>query len=101
VWEQPDAAAARAFYRAVVELKRIDAITGLEPVQTTAPADIIAYRRGRLLVLINPRNRPVAFSVQGLDLRNARVLLFTGGAAAPGETELPAHGSRVFLLAEP
>lgn len=101
VWNQPGASDARAFYRGVAELKRIEPVTNLQLVQTTAPADIIAYRLGRLLVVVNPRNRPVAFTIQGTNLRGARELLSSSSRPAViTEAGLPAHGFRVLRLAE-
>ena len=100
VWDQPDAATARAFYRRVMELTRTEPAllaTDFRPVETSAPTDVIAYRRGDLVVLANPRNRPVTFSLPGLDLRSARELL-TGEAVPAGNMGLPAFGARVLRL---
>jgi glycosidase len=61
-WDRPGADGARAFYREVVELARShpELVGGtLEPVATDAPGDVIAYRRGELLVLVNARDREV------------------------------------------
>ena len=55
-WNQPHAAEARAFYRRVVQLARTDTvlITGdFRAVETSAPDDVIAYRRGDAVVLVN------------------------------------------------
>jgi hypothetical protein len=98
VWEQPDAPAARAFYRGILELNLSEGAAGIQAIPTTAPDDIIAYRRDRLLVLVNPRNRPVAFAVQGVDLTGARELVLPGAAPA-GEAGLPAYGFRMYQLA--
>lgn len=101
VWNQPDAAAARGFYRRIVELARTEPAlltTDFHLVQTSAPSDVIAYRRGGLVVLVNPRNRPVTFTLPGLDLRGARELL-TGEAVPAGSMGLPAFGARILQVA--
>jgi glycosidase len=97
-WSQPGADAARAHYRRVVELSRThaDLATGaLEPLATDAPEDVIAYRRGRVLVLVNTRPRPLRVAVPGQRLDGARELL--GGAPQRGDTiALAAHGAAVL-----
>lgn len=102
-WNRPGAAEARAFYRRVVDLSRTHpAFTGgdLQPVETDAPADVVAYRRGSVVVLANARPRPARVTVRGLDLGRARDLL-NGGAHAGGPVALPAHGAAVLELAAP
>ena len=57
-WNQPGAAEARAFYAAVLKLARTEpALIGgdFRAVETSAPNDVIAYRRGDLVVLVNAR----------------------------------------------
>jgi len=97
-WNQPHASEARAFYAAVVKLARTEAaLTGrdLRPVKTSAPRDVIAYRRGDLVVLVNARPKPVRFSVTGFQLQSSRDLLSNN--ALRGDTiSLPAHGAVVL-----
>jgi len=97
-WGQPHAAEARAFYRKVVRLARTeDAFTrgDFGVLTTTAPDDVIAYRRGTSLVLVNARNRGVRFSVTGLEVNGARDRL--SGRVQRGATiSLPAYGAVVL-----
>ena len=77
-WNQPHATEAQAFYRRVVQLARTDASflgRKLAPVETSAPKDVIAYRRGDALVLVNARPRAVTVTVNGVKLRGAKDLL--------------------------
>jgi glycosidase len=97
-WDQPGAAVARAFYRRVVRLARIDSalITGdLRQVATSAPHDVIAYRRGDALVLVNARDRGVRVAVTDFDVDGARDLLSDG--TQRGDTvALGAYGAMVL-----
>ena len=98
VWTQPQAAAARAYYRRVVELARTRPAFvsgGFAAVETTAPDDVIAYRRGDALVLVNARSRPVRVGVAGLAVDGWQDLL----ASRPqkGDTvALAAYGAVVL-----
>jgi len=78
-WGRPGADAARAFYAKVLALTRTDPafIRGdFQEMETSAPDDAIAYRRGnRTLVLVNARNREVRFTVTGFTVDGARDLL--------------------------
>jgi glycosidase len=77
-WNQPHAAATRAFYQRIVRLARTDpAFTAgdFREVETTAPGDVIAYRRGDAVVLVNTRPRGVRFAVTGFDVDGARDLV--------------------------
>jgi glycosidase len=77
-WNQPHAAEAQAFYRRVVQLARTDAAflgRDLAPVETSAPKDVIAYRRGDALVLVNARKRAIRVTVPGAPLDGAKDLL--------------------------
>jgi glycosidase len=99
-WQQPGAAEARAFYRRVIELSRTHpAFTGtaLQAVDTDAGDDVIAYRRDRALVLVNPRPRPVRVQVSGLALDGVRELL-SGTTHRGDAVDLPAHGAVVLEL---
>jgi len=97
-WERPDADAARRFYHDVLELARNNpAIIGgaLAAVETSAPADVIAYRRDGVLVLVNARSREARFTVTGFDLKGARRLL--ADPALSGDTlTLPPYGAVVL-----
>ncbi len=97
-WNQPGAAAARAFYAKVVGLARTNpALIGgdLREVETNAPDDVIAYRRGEVVVLANVRPRAVRVAVTGVDLDRASDLL--SGRVQRGDTvALPPHGAVVL-----
>ena len=96
-WDQPGAAAARAFYRRVLQLARTDsAFTAgdLREAHTSAPEDVIAYRRSAALVLVNARSHPVRAAVPGCHLDRARDLL--ADTTLRGDTlSLPAYGAVV------
>ncbi|MGD0483333.1 MAG: alpha-amylase family glycosyl hydrolase, partial [Gemmatimonadales bacterium] len=77
-WDQPHAAEARAFYRRVLLLARTDpAFRSGEfaEVGTSAQGDVIAYRRGDAVVLVNARNRDVHLTLTGVSVDRARDLL--------------------------
>jgi hypothetical protein len=97
-WKQPRAAEAQAFYRRVVQLARTDAAflgRDLAPVETSAPKDVIAYRRGDALVLVNARKRATRVTVPGAKLDGAKDLL--SDRAQRGETvALPPFGAVVL-----
>jgi glycosidase len=97
-WNQPGAAEARAFYAAVLKLARTEPALiarDLQPVQTSAPKDVIAYRRGALIVLVNARSKPVSVAVKGVRTAGARDLL--SKVVPRGDTiALPAYGAVVL-----
>jgi glycosidase len=97
-WNQPGAEQARAFYRRVLQLARTNPslIAGeLREVKTSASNDVIAYRRGDIVVLVNPRARAVRFSVAGADVAATKDLL--SGWMQLGDTvSLPAYGALVL-----
>jgi glycosidase len=100
-WEQPGAAEARAFYRRVIDLSRTHpALSGgaLQAVETDAAADVVAYRRDNVVVLVNARDRAVRAMLRGLDLSGARDLL-GGGTHGGGTVSLDAYGAAVLELA--
>jgi glycosidase len=101
-WNQPGAAKARGFYSAVLKLARTEpALIGgdFREVQTSAPDDVIAYRRGDLVVLVNARPRVVRVAVAGFDVAGTRDLL--SNRAQPGDTvALPAFGALVLKQPE-
>ncbi len=97
-WDRAGAGEARAFYRKVIDLSRSvpDLLTGaLQSVGTSAPADIIAYRRGAVLVLVNARAAQARFTVQGERVAGARDLL-TGSVQEGDEVALPGYGALVL-----
>ncbi len=97
-WNQPDASQARAFYARVLGLARTNPafIAGdLRAVETSAPGDVIAYRRGDVVVLVNARPRGVKVAVTGFEVDGARDLL--SNRRQQGDTiTLPAHGAVVL-----
>ena len=97
-WDQPDAAGARAFYRRVLQLARTDSafVAGdFREIETSAPDDVIAYRRGDAVVLVNARPREVRFAVTGFELDRARDLLSDRTLRGDSVT-LPAYGAVVL-----
>jgi glycosidase len=97
-WDRPGADDARDFYRRVVRLSRGHdalAVGRLEPVETDAPADIIAYRRENVVVLVNARDRAIRVSVTGVQLQGAEDLLH-GGTHPGGAVELGPHATAVL-----
>jgi glycosidase len=100
-WNRPGAAEARAFYRRVLDLSRHHPafVSGrLAPVEVDAASDVIAYRRGTALVLVNTRPRALEVRVPRLSLEGARDLL-SGGAQRGEPVALPAFGAVVLELA--
>jgi glycosidase len=97
-WDQPHAAEALAFYKRVLSLARSDSafIAGeLREVETSAPDEVIAYRRGGALVLVNARSRDVRVTVTGFGVDGARELLASG--VQRGDTvALAAYGAVVL-----
>lgn len=97
-WNQPQAKEARAFYARVVGLARTNpALIGrdLRTVETSAPKDVIAYRRGDLAVLVNARPHGAKVAVTGFEVAGARDLL--SNRTQQGDTiALPAFGAVVL-----
>jgi len=97
VWDRPAAARARAFYRQVLALARSQRAGELAAVETSAPREVIAYRRGNVVVLVNARPHGVRVAVTGggLPMHRARDLL--SGRTLRGDTiALPAYGAMVL-----
>ena len=97
-WSQPAADSARDFYADVLVLARTHpSILGGEfaAVETSAPAQVIAYRRDGVLVLVNARDRDARFTVTGFDVRGARSLLGSGPFTGESVT-LPGYGYAVL-----
>jgi glycosidase len=99
-WDIPGAAEALAFYRKVLDLARTHPafLTGtLREIGTSAPDDIIAYQRDRVLVLVNARPHAVQLTVTGLAVDGSRDLL--SDRIQAGDTiALPAFGTAVLEL---
>jgi alpha-amylase len=97
-WSQLAATRARAFYASVVKLTRTQpALFGrdLTQVETSAPKDVIAYRRGDLVVLVNARDHEVRAGVSGAGVAGAHDLL--SNTRQEGDTvDLPPHGAMVL-----
>jgi glycosidase len=97
-WTRPQAAEARAVYERVLQLARSDSafVSGrFEAVETGAPADVIAYRRGDAVVLVNPRDRELRVVVGDIAVDGARDLL--SDRVQQGFTlALPAYGTMVL-----
>jgi YD repeat-containing protein len=77
-WDQPDAENTRSFYARVIQLERTQpAFAGndLEPITTSNPRDVIAYRRANVAVLVNTRARPVTVELYGTNITGGRDLL--------------------------
>jgi glycosidase len=97
-WNQPAATEARAFYGRVLQLTRTDPAllsSQFAAVTTTAPKEVIAYRRADLLVLVNARSRAVKFEVKDVDLRGARDVL-SGSVQKARTITLPPYGTLVL-----
>jgi glycosidase len=98
VWAQPDAANARNFYRTVLTLTETNPnfLTGsFKALTTSAPRDVISYRRGDVAVLVNTRARPVTFTVTGFAVRGAHDLL-TDRVLEGSRVRLQPHGALVL-----
>jgi glycosidase len=100
-WNQPGSDQARGFYEAVVKLARTEpGLLGrnLQTVVTSAPDDVIAYRRGDLVVLVNARPRSATVVTTGL--AGTRDLL-TKQVQRTDSLELPGFGVRVLKSLRP
>ena len=102
-WGQPRAAAARAFYRGVLRLARGDSAFrrgALSEVANSSPNDVIAYRRGDALVLVNARPRAARVTLSGVTVAGMRELL-RGGMQRGDTVALPAYGAVVLARRAP
>jgi glycosidase len=97
-WNQPNASQTRAFYARVVGLARTEPrliARDLQPVQTSAPKDVIAYRRGDLIVLVNARPHGLKVALRDAGVDGSRDLL--ANKLQRGDTlALPAFGAMVL-----
>jgi glycosidase len=97
-WKQPGADQARAFYASIMKLARTEPALiarGLDAIETSAPDDVIAYRRGDLVVLVNARPRGVKVAVTGYQVAGARDLL-SNNVLSHDTISLPAYGALVL-----
>ena len=100
-WERPGADDARAYYRRILELARTHAAfrgNDLAAVATDRPADVVAYARGRVIVLVNTRDRALDVTLTDRTVNGARELL-SGRALPAGSIALPAYGVAVLETA--
>ena len=99
-WDQPKAEETRAFYSKVIHLERTHgAFAGrdLTPVATDKSNDVIAYRRGDVVVLVNTRPYPVTVVPGGVALQNARDLL-SDDIQQSSTVALGGYGAKVLEL---
>jgi glycosidase len=98
IWDQPQAAVARAFYRRVLQLARTDPafVSGaFREVETSTPGEVIAYLRGDAVVLVNTKPYGVRVALTGLDVDRALDLL--SDRIQYGDwVSLPAYGAVVL-----
>ena len=100
VWKQPHAAEAEAFYRRIVELSRTHPplLAGdFRAVETSAPNDVIAYRRDVAVVLVNTRPKPMQVTVTGVDVSHSIDVLSRRAHAQVGNTVTLASFGAVVL----
>jgi glycosidase len=99
-WELSGADSARAFYRRVIMLARTNAAFTADEfaaVDTDAGDDVIAFRRGGFVVLVNARPEPVRLEVPGIDIDGA-VDLLHGGDQSGDVVVLEPYGTAVLEL---
>jgi glycosidase len=97
-WGRPGADSAVAFYRRVVDLARADSafVRGeFRAAQTSTPGEVIAYRRGDAIVVVNTRDHGVRVMVTDGDVDGWRDLL--AGSVQRGDwISLPPYGAVVL-----
>jgi glycosidase len=96
--ETSNGADARAFYRRVLDLATSHpAFTGgeLQPVITDAPADVISYTRGDVVILVNTRPREITVNVHGKLLDGSRDLI-SGNTHSGSIVKLSPYGTAVL-----
>jgi hypothetical protein len=97
-WTRPGADDARRFYAGIVKLARTEPafLSGkLEEVGTSAPRDVISYRRGDVVVLVNSRARATTVAVKGARVAGSRELL-SGRVQRGDSVALGPHGIAVL-----
>jgi hypothetical protein len=98
IWDQPNASVALAFYKRIEQLIRNDpafASRNLLAVDTSDPGDVIAYRRGDAIVLVNARPHEVRFTVTDVSIDGLRDQL-TRRVQRGASITLPAFGAVVL-----
>lgn len=98
-WNRPGGDDARAWYRWVVALTRThpDFDRGELAAVATTGADVIAYRRGGSIIVVNPRAQPARVTIAAEDVDGARDLL-NGRTQRGSELELGGYGVAVLEL---
>jgi glycosidase len=97
-WDQPNASTALAFYKRIEDLIRTDPVftSGkFSAVETSDPRDVIAYRRGDAIVLVNARPHDVTFTMTGVTVDGLRDQL-TRQVHRGASVTLPAFGALVL-----
>jgi hypothetical protein len=69
----------------------------LAAVPTSAPRDVIAYRRGNVVVLVNARSHAVRLTLRNMALEGARDLL-SGRVHRGSVVSLPGYGRMVLRI---
>jgi hypothetical protein len=98
MWDQPNASVALAFYKRIEQLIQTDpafASGNLSAVTTSDPNDVIAYRRGDAIVLVNARPHEVKFTTTGVGVDGLRDQL-TRRIQHGASVTLPAFGAVVL-----
>jgi glycosidase len=101
-WNQPNAEKTRAFYAKVIKLERTHpAFAGrdIAPVTTNASNDIIAYRRGNAVVLVNTRSKKQTIIPTGFTITGARDLL-SDEVQSSNSIALEGYGAAVLEIAK-
>jgi glycosidase len=102
-WDRRGGKQARDFYHTVLKLARSEPgliARELAPVVTSAPDDVIAYRRGDLVVLVNARPRAARMVVESDRIAGARDLL-TSQVERADTVALPSYGVKVLKSPKP
>jgi len=97
-WDQPNASVALAFYKRIEQLIRSDSAFSsgnFSAITTSNPRDVIAYRRGGAIVLVNARPREVTFTMTGVTADGLRDQL-TRRVLHGASVTLPAFGAVVL-----
>lgn len=98
VWNQPRAAEALAFYKRIEQMIQSDPafVSGdFVAVETSNPADVISYRRGDAIVLVNARAHNVMFTTTGINVDGLHDQLSGRVQRGPAVT-LPAYGAVIL-----
>jgi glycosidase len=99
-WDQPNAEKTRAFYNKVIHLERTHAAFAgrdLTPLTTDRSDDVIAYRRGDVVVLVNTRPYPMTVVPGGVAVQDAHDLL-SDNVQQGDSVALDGYGASVLEL---